>query len=245
MPNEHTTVEQASTGSGQAVAPAAPPEDYEDAGYAQLDEDEDWPQQPVELAPRPRRRLLSPAPLALLAVLLTACGFIGGVLVEKGQSSSNASSSGAAGLIASRLSALRGGSSGAAGLTGASGSGSASGGGSGAREAAGLGGAGARPVAGQVAYLSGSTLYVTNSEGNTLAVHTSPATSVTKSVKASVAGIHPGETVTVVGASAANGSVSAESIRVGSGGLSSLFASGGSSARTPSGGGPALFGPGG
>jgi hypothetical protein len=240
MPNEHTTVEQASTGSGQARTPAAPPEEYEDA-YAQLDEDEDWPQQPVELAPRPRRRLLSPVPLALLAVLLTACGFIGGVLVEKGQSSSSsASSSGAAGVIASRLSALRGGSSGAAGLTGASGSG-----GGGAREAAGLGGAGARPVAGQVAYLSGSTLYVTNSEGNTLAVHTSPATSVTKSVKASVAGIHPGETVTVVGASAANGSVSAESIRVGSGGLGSLFASGGSSARTPSAGGPALFGPGG
>ena len=43
-----------------------------------------------ELPPRPRRRLLgagaSPVPLALLGVLLIACGFIAGVLVEKGQS---------------------------------------------------------------------------------------------------------------------------------------------------------------
>ncbi len=43
-----------------------------------------------ELARRPRRRLLgtggNPIPLALLGVLLIACGFIGGVLVEKGQS---------------------------------------------------------------------------------------------------------------------------------------------------------------
>ena len=75
-----------------------------------------------------------------------------------------------------------------------------------------------RPTAGTVAYLAGSTLYVTNAEGNTVKVTTSPATSVTKTVKASVKGIHPGETVTVTGASGANGAVSAESISVGSGG---------------------------
>lgn len=47
------------------------------------------------LPPRPRRRLLgaggSPIPLALLGVLLIACGFIAGVLVEKGQTASGAS----------------------------------------------------------------------------------------------------------------------------------------------------------
>ena len=48
---------------------------------------------------------------------------------------------------------------------------------------------------GQVAYLSGSTLYVTNAEGNTIKVTTSPASTVTKTVKADVKGIHPGETV--------------------------------------------------
>ena len=53
----------------------------------------------------------------------------------------------------------------------------------------------------QVAYISGNTLYVTTAEGNTVKVTTSPATTVTKTVKATVAGIHPGETVTVTGAS--------------------------------------------
>ena len=56
---------------------------------------------------------------------------------------------------------------------------------------------------------------MTNAEGNTVKVTTSPATSVTKTVKADVKGIHPGETVLVTGAAGANGAISAESIRVG------------------------------
>ena len=36
------------------------------------------------LPPRPRNRLLAPLPLALIAVLIAACGFLGGVLVQKG-----------------------------------------------------------------------------------------------------------------------------------------------------------------
>ena len=72
-----------------------------------------------------------------------------------------------------------------------------------------------RPTAGTVAYLAGSTLYVTNSEGNTVKVTTSAGTSVTKTVKASVKDIHPGETVTVTGATGSNGALSAESISVG------------------------------
>ena len=65
---------------------------------------EEWDEPLEELPPRPRRRLLgagvNPVPLALLGVLLIACGFIAGVLVEKGQSNSTSSSagSGAAGL---------------------------------------------------------------------------------------------------------------------------------------------------
>jgi hypothetical protein len=95
---------------------------------------------------------------------------------------------------------------------------------------------------------------VTNSEGNTVKVTTSPATSVTKTVKASVKGIHPGETVTVTGATGSNGAVSAESISVGSsgGGLAALFggsstgAGAGAGAGGKSGGGePSLFGNGG
>jgi hypothetical protein len=261
MPHQQPASEPPAT--PQDGAPAV--QEQEPSAYAPPEQDEDWLESSAELPPRPRRRLLSPAPLALLGVLLTACGFIGGVLVEKGQtSSSNASAGGAASLISSRLAALRGGSSsagaapgGSGSAAGASGAGSAGSAGGGQRAAFGLGGGGAgRPVSGQVAYLAGSTLYVTDAEGNTLKVKTSPATTVTKTVKASVKGIHPGETVTVLGASAANGSVSAESISVGSGGtgLAALFGGAGRGAAAPSGssgssgssgGGPALFGPGG
>ena len=102
-----------------------------------------------------------------------------------------------------------------------------------------------------MAYISGNTLYVTTAEGNTVKVTTSPATTVTKTVKGEVKAIHPGETVTVTGAKASDGAVSAESIRVGSsagGGLGALFSGSGAGAggksrgRRHSGGEPALFG---
>jgi hypothetical protein len=191
-----------------------------------VDEQDEWVEDPDELPPRPRRRLLgtgaNPIFLALLGVLAIACGFIGGVLVEKGQTSSGSAAGATAGL-ASRFAALRGGTSSTTARSGAAG---------------GFFGAGAgagRPTSGTVAYLAGSTLYVTNAEGNTVKVKTSAGTNVTKNVKASVTGIHPGETVTVTGAAAANGAVNAESISVGTSGgaLSALF--GGSAARSSSG----------
>jgi hypothetical protein len=235
---------------------------------------QEWDEPLEELPPRPRRRLLgaggNPVPLALLGVLLIACGFIAGALVEKGQSStSSMAGSGAAGLAA-RFAALRGaagaGTSGASGTSGAN-AGTASAGAApagGASAAAGLFGrsgeagrssiGGAGVTTGQVAYVSGSTLYVTNAEGNTVKVTTSPASSVTKTVKADVKDIHPGETVLVTGAAGANGSISTESIRAGGtgGGLSALFGGGsagvggsGGAASAGGGSGPALFGSGG
>jgi hypothetical protein len=211
-----------------------------------VDEQDEWLEDPDELPPRPRRRLLgtgaNPIFLALLGVLAIACGFIGGVLVEKSQTSSGSAAGATAGL-ASRFAALRGGASGTTTRSGAAG---AAGGFFGAGAGAGAG----RPTSGTVAYLAGSTLYVTNAEGNTVKVKTSAGTSVTKNVKASVTGIHPGETVTITGAAAANGTVNAESISVGTSGgaLSALF--GGSGARSSSGKGtggassgePSLFG---
>jgi hypothetical protein len=214
-----------------------------------VEQQEEWLEESPEseLPPRPRRRLLTPVPLALMGVLAIACGFIGGVLVEKGQNSSSSSGGAAAGL-ASRFAALRAGASGASGTSGAaarSGSGSAAGG-FGSGGAAGAGGF-TRPTAGTVAYLDGSTLYVTNSEGNTVKVTTSAGTTVNKTVKSSVKGIHPGETVTITGETGSGGSLSAESINVGSGGgLAGLFggsgARGGSGSSSHSGGEPALFG---
>jgi len=208
---------------------------------------EEWLDEPPEseLPPRPRRRLLTPVPLALMGVLAIACGFIGGVLVEKGQNSSSSSGGGAAGL-ASRFAALRGGAS---GISSASGAGARSAGGVADGFGGGASGAGGftRPTAGTVAYLDGNTLYVTNAEGNTVKVTTSASTTVNKTVKSSVKGIHPGETVTITGETGTSGSVSAESINVGSGGgLAALFggssARGGSGANSRSGGEPALFG---
>ena len=209
--------------------------------YETTDESEEWLEEPVEseLPRRPRRRLLgtggNPVPLALFAVLLIACGFIGGVLVEKGQSSSSGSASSSG--LASRFAALR-----SASGTGAGGAGfgrGATSGGSGAGAFTGTAGAsgaagsagGASATLGQVAYVSGNTLYVTNSEGNTVKVKTSVASTVSKTVKASVKDIHPGETVIVTGSTGANGAISAESIRVSeagaSGGLGALFGGGG------------------
>jgi hypothetical protein len=204
------------------------------------------------LPPRPRRRLLgaggNPIHLALLGVLLIACGFIAGVLVEKGQTSSSSSGGGGGGGaagVASRFAALRGASSGASGAT------------AGGAPAGGGGGTGA--TIGQVAYVDGSTLYVTDAEGNTVKVTTSAASTVTKTVKADVKGIHPGETVVVTGATGSGGKIAAESIRVGGaagGGLGALFGgsgaggggrggSRGSASGSSSGGEPALFGKGG
>jgi len=223
----------------------------ETAAYEPIEREDEWLDEPTELPRRPRRRLLTPIPIALLGVLLIACGFIGGVLVEKGQTSTSSGSSAGAASLASRFAALRGGASSTSTRSGTrSGtSGGLPGSGDGGGLVAGL-------VAGQVAYFSGSTLYVTNAEGNTVKVTTSAGTSVSKTVKASVKGIHPGETVAVTGATGKNGTVSAESIRVGSSGGSGLAALfGGSSSgsgsdtsggnRSGAGGGPALFGNGG
>jgi hypothetical protein len=230
MPNEESTVEQTAGGPG-ASEPAPAIRDTAVQAPAALAYDErfeqetDWPDEPDELPRRPRRRLLgaggNPLALALLGVLLLACGFIGGVLVEKGESSSSAPATSSAAGFASRLAALRGSAS-AAGTAGGT-PGSGAGGGFFGR-AGGSTGAGA--TTGQVAYVSGSTLYVTNSEGNTVKVTAAPGVSVTKTVKGDVKGIHPGETVVVTGAAGANGTISAEAIRVGSsgGGLAGLGA---------------------
>ncbi|HEY2767721.1 MAG TPA: hypothetical protein VGI76_05655 [Solirubrobacteraceae bacterium] len=192
-----------------------------------------------ELPPRPRRRLLgaggNPVQIALLGVLVTASGFIGGVLVEKGQASTNSTAGGglasglAAGLTASRGPTARG------GLLGRR--------------------AGAGATIGEVTYISGNTLYVSDFEGNTVKVKTSAASAITKTVKARVHDIRPGETVIVRGTKDARGAVNAESVSVGGaagGTLGTLFGGaggargGGARGEASGGGGPAgesiLFG---
>jgi hypothetical protein len=247
MPHEEPVMSRRQTVRDASTPDAFEQEQPTDA-YEPIDEQDEWLEE-AELPRRPRRRIISPIPLALLGVLLVACGFIGGVLVEKGQNSSS-SAAGSAASLASRFAALRSGASGAAGGAGASLLGGAGGAG-GAGAGSGSGGAGGA-TAGSVAYISGNTLYVTTAEGNTVKVTTSAGTAVTKTVKADVPGIHPGETVLVTGTPGANGAVSAESIRVGGGaggGFGALFGGAGTGAGRGAGAGksgaePSLFGPG-
>jgi hypothetical protein len=235
--HQQAAAEQHSARDAALHAPAA----SERTAYQQVEDRDEWLEEPEQLPPRrPRRRLIgadgNPIALMLIGVLLAACGFIGGVLIEKGETSSSSSAGSATAGLASRLRALRSG-------VGASASDTSSG-----AQSSSTGGF-TRPTAGTVAYLAGKTLYVTNSEGNTVKVTTSPGTSVTKTVKSSVKSIHPGETVTVTGETDSSGSVSAEAISVGSsgGGLAALLGggAGGGSPRSSSGGStPSLFGSG-
>ena len=153
-----------------------------------------------------------PDPLALLGVLLTACGFIGGVLSRRARLEQHDRGAPSSTRPPARFAALRGGASGAGGAAAGA-----------PRDRARAASPG--PTAGTVAYLAGSTLYVTNSEGNTIKVSTSAGTTVTKTVTATVKDIHPGETVTSPAPAGSDGAVSAESISVGAnaGGLAGLF----------------------
>jgi hypothetical protein len=176
-----------------------------------------WQPEYGELAPRPRRKLISPLNLGLLAVLLLALGFVGGVLVEKRQASNDA---------ASGRAALRGALAGAGtGATGTAGAG-----------ALGLGrptgGAAARAMIGAVSTVDGHTLYVTDSQGNTIKVTSSSGGTITRTARSSLPSIHPGDAVVVQGPKNSDGSISAVSIRAtaansSGGSFAGLFGAGG------------------
>jgi hypothetical protein len=84
------------------------------------------------------------------------------------------------------------------------------------------GGAGAAPLgagtSGTVTLIKGSTLYVTDTSGTTVTVHTSAASQVTKAASGTIQAIHPGDTITVTGKQAKNGSYTASAITIASSG---------------------------
>ena len=231
--------------SHESTAPETTELEYEpDVDYEPAEQEDEWLDDESELPRRPRRRLLTPIPLALLAALLIACGFIGGVLVQKGQGGTASPSGGASG-FPSGLAALKGAVPGARAAGGKS-----SAGGSGAKGGAsgfpGLGGAGGGVTSGEVAYVRGSTLYVTDSQGNTVKVSAAAGSKVTKTVSTKANRIHPGATVVVLGSKAKNGNISASSISVSSAASGSATSAGTSPSSAGAGGGstPTLFGPG-
>jgi hypothetical protein len=153
------------------------------------------------MPPRTRRRLVTPVTTGLVAVLLAAAGFIGGVEVQKGQGSG-----GGAGATASATPAAFG----AAGGARAGGFG----GGQGAAAGAAGGGGGAGNITfGTVANKSGKTLYVTDSSGKTIRVQTTVSSKITRTAANSVHGVFPGDTVVVQGSTASNGTVTATTVR--------------------------------
>jgi hypothetical protein len=167
--------------------------------------DEHWTDELEELPPRPRRKLLTPISGALLAVLIAAGGFIGGVLVEKGQGGSSSNPFAAA---ASRF--ARAGAGTFAGPGGSSSEGA--------------------PTVGQVSSVEGRTLYVTT-PGGTVRVKVPVGEAVSKTITTSVHSIHPGENVVVQGTKGKSGAIAATSVRAtqGSSSGSGSSSSGGSS----------------
>ncbi len=204
---------------------------------------------------RPRRQWFNRKSAALFAVVLGAIGFYAGVRVEKSQVSNSSATTGAAGggAAALRAAAARGGTT-----TGATGSGAASrtGAGAGARSLFGAGGGGfagaggANATFGTVSAISGNSLYITETSGNTVKVTLSSATKVTKNVTVGKKAVRPGDTVVVAGAKNSNGTVSATTLSDTGAGLAAGGGSGsgssgsGSSGTTGSSAVSSLFGSG-
>jgi hypothetical protein len=179
-------------------------EPYED-DWEPVDEDVD----DGSLPPRPRRRLVTPLAAALVAVLVAALGFIGGVQVQKHEDKGGSGSgSGAQAALAS----ARGGAAGGArsGFGGGRGFGGASGGGS-----------QSTPTVGSVANKHGSTLYVKDSNGNTVKVKTTSHSKISRTASTSAGAIHPGDTVIVQGTKSSSGTITATQINATASGVTS------------------------
>jgi hypothetical protein len=147
--------------------------------------EDDW--EPVEedagaLPRRRHRRLVTPLSSAFAAVLVAAAGFYGGVQVEKHQDKSSSRGAGAT-------------------PTGFAAAARAGGGTSGGGTRGGFGGSGSQgPAAvGSVANKRGSTLYVKDSDGNTVRVKTTSHSKISRSASTTSGAIHPGDTVIVQG----------------------------------------------
>jgi hypothetical protein len=182
------------------------------------DEHLEWEDEPapdeVAVAPRPRRRLLTPVTGGLLAVILVAGGFVGGVEVQKGQGSGSAAAGAPAGFAARA-------GGGAGGLGGAGGAG---------------GGGTAPATVGTVANVKGDTLYVTGTDGTTVKVRTKSTSKVTRNAASTPGAVHPGDTVVVQGAKAASGTITATSVTATAKGVSSGGPGGGGFAGAGGGG---------
>jgi hypothetical protein len=155
--------------------------DAESGGRGGWDDDGD----DDAIPPRPRGRLLRPLPLALIALIIVAAGFLGGIEAQKGSEGASAAAGPGGGLP--NLAAIKE----AAGGTGES-------------EAAGEGAAAAfggssAAATGTVTSVEGHTIYVKEADGTTVAVKAGDGSTVTRDSNVAAKKIHPGDTVVVQG----------------------------------------------
>lgn len=146
---------------------------------------------------RERRKLLTPVGVVAGAIAIAALGFLGGVEAQKSQGASGGATAGA----------FPGGAGGAP--SGAAGAG-------GGRQGQGQpdgNGRQANATVGEVASVDGKAIYVDDSSGNTVRVRVADGGTVTRTAKAKLEAIHPGDTVIVQGETSSNGTVVATSIR--------------------------------
>ena len=120
---------------------------------------------------------------------------------------------------------------GAAGARAAAGGGAGGAGGAVRGGFAGPGGPQGNATVGSVANKRGSTLYVKDSDGNTIRVKTTSHSKINRTATATAGAIHPGDTVVVQGTKSSSGTVTATQINATSsaaaGGLAGLFGGGG------------------
>ncbi|MEU6173953.1 hypothetical protein ABZ832_18780 [Streptantibioticus parmotrematis] len=202
--DEPTAVLATMDDAGVAAAAVEPVTDPE----AVLAEPPDARDISAELAAPPRRKLPW-LTLALSGAVVAALAFAGGALVEK----NNLNGSGHAGGTF------------AAGARGAAGTGTGSGtgasgaagrfGGSGASAGAGRSGSGSGMTMGTVKLVDGSTIYVTDAQGDIVKVTTGKSTQVTEAKPGKASDLQPGQTVTVRGTQDSSGDIAATTVTEG------------------------------
>jgi hypothetical protein len=184
----------ADTPSTMPAYPAANPTGYP-SGSAGRSPDPQTPQweEPMDeedlIGPEPARRL--PWVTGLLALTaVAAAAFWGGVWVQKHHDRHLVSTTAAASTAATGRARGAGGFGGAGGGFG--------------------GGAGA--TVGQVKLVDGSTIYVTDTSGNTVTVKTTGSSQFTKQTSVGLKDVQPGDAVIIRGAAQSDGSISAATL---------------------------------
>lgn len=149
-----------------------------------------------ELPRRPLPKRLGPITISLIVLAMAAGAFYGGVQVEKHNVTASSSGTGAA--AAAAFARLRAGAG--AATTGRGGA------------AATTGGGGFSGASGTITVVDGNNIYVTAADGSIVKVITSPASQYSVTSSGTIASLHPGDNVTVVGPSDGNGNVTATSV---------------------------------